>query len=203
MPGVHGNQPLDDAQAGWVLLGELGCMACHEGDAASVLGSKGAPDLSQVGGRVSPDYLRRFIAEPTKVQPGVTMPDLLAGKTATERAAMAEAITHFLVGKADGRFAEGNSVKGNPNAGRALYHEIGCIACHNPRDDQAKELPSPGLLSLAHVQQKYGQASLAEFLFNPHQVRASGRMPDFQLSQKEAQDLSSYLMGSNVQPSKS
>ncbi len=201
VPGLHGNHHLDQSQSGWVLLGELGCMSCHKGDANSVLRNKGAPDLTRVGDRLSPDYLRRFIANPTKVRPGVTMPDLLQGKTATERATIADAITHFLLEKEMGTFDQGK-LDGAPDIGRQLFHEIGCVACHNPRDEKGNELPDPGLLALGHLPQKYSQGSLSEFLFNPHRVMPAGRMPDFGLSRKEANDLAAYLMGPTAKPAK-
>ncbi len=200
VPGLHGKHPLDEAQVGRALLGELGCVNCHETESSMHLHGKAGPDLSQVGSRVSPDYLRRFIAEPTKTQPGVTMPDLLAGKSTAEQAEVAEAITHFLVAKASGPFSLRKGGDGDSVVGKQLFHEIGCVACHAPRDDKGKELVSPGLLSLTHLSQKYGRESLAEFLFQPHRVRPSGRMPDFQLSRKEANDLATYLIGDNAKP---
>ena len=202
VPGLHGKHPLNEAQVGRILLSELNCVACHHGDGHGGLAAKGGPDLSEVGRRVSPHYLSRFIADPAKAQPDVTMPDLLSGKSEEERAEVAEAITHFLVGKASGPFSQTGELDGDAGAGRKLFHEVGCVACHAPRDERGKELPSPGLRSLAHLPQKYSHGSLSDFLFSPHQARPSGRMPDFQLSREETRHLSVYLMGAGAEVSK-
>ena len=125
IPGLHANHSLKLAGQGRVLISQLGCAACHQDEAALPFARKGGPDLKDVGSRVSPDFLRRFIAEPNKAQPGVAMPDLMSGKSAAERAEAAEAITHFLNDKASGAFSRGPAGKGDPSAGKTLYHEIG------------------------------------------------------------------------------
>src|SRR5687768_5978010 len=50
------------AERGEVLLSELNCAACHEAPGGSRVGKKGGPELAGVGARVTPQYLRRFIA---------------------------------------------------------------------------------------------------------------------------------------------
>jgi cytochrome c2 len=94
LPGHH---PLTQAQAGSVLLAELRCAACHEGTAPGSVPEKSAPDLKEVGQRVSADYLRQFLTSPQKAHPGTTMPDMLAGDSEADRSQIAEALTHFLV----------------------------------------------------------------------------------------------------------
>lgn len=85
-PVVAGYHPLKDdakageAAAGELLLSELNCTVCHEpeGEAAvQRVGPKGAPDLSEVGARVTPQWLRAYLASPHGVKPGATMPDVL------------------------------------------------------------------------------------------------------------------------------
>src|SRR4051812_31399663 len=56
----------DAAKGGRLLLGELGCVACHKagGDLASQVDLKRAPILDAVGTRVRPEYVRAFLADP-------------------------------------------------------------------------------------------------------------------------------------------
>src|SRR5271166_3466087 len=71
---VAGFAPAD----GRTLFGELNCAACHApGPAAGRLLTKQAPRLDEVGRRVTPQYLRAFLANPQHVKPGTAMPDLL------------------------------------------------------------------------------------------------------------------------------
>jgi hypothetical protein len=61
--------------AGPVLVSELGCVACHaSGNPA--LAPKPGPDLSSVGSRVNGAHLKEFIAAPSVVKPGTTMPGM-------------------------------------------------------------------------------------------------------------------------------
>ena len=96
-PALPGNHPLTAAQAGTVLLSELRCAACHQSVAQTPYPAKSAPDLTEVGARISPEYLRRYLASPATVHPGTTMPDVLAAKPQAERDKIAEALAHFLI----------------------------------------------------------------------------------------------------------
>ena len=89
-PALPGNHPLTQAQAGSVLISELRCAACHSGFERGSLPEKTAPDLIEVGARVSPEYLRRFLAAPSLAHPGTTMPDVLVSKTEKERDTIAD-----------------------------------------------------------------------------------------------------------------
>jgi mono/diheme cytochrome c family protein len=51
------------------------------------------------------------------------------------------------------------------------------------------------VVELSHVGEKYGLATLGEFLFQPARVRPSGRMPDMKLTPAEAKAVASYLLG--------
>lgn len=196
--GLHGEHPLGERQVGELLIGELRCGACHEDKLPRVLKMKDSPDLSELGSRINPEYLQRFIANPLKVQPGVMMPDMLVGHSPEKRKDVAEAIAHFLTARSSRAFSEVGVNQGDFSAGRKLFHDIGCIACHSPRNEQEKEIEGQGLKSLAHVKEKYSHASLSEFLFDPHLANPSGRMPDMKLSKDESSDLAAYLVGEKV-----
>ena len=64
--------------------------------------------------------------------------------------------------------------------GRALFHSVGRVTRHAPRDD--KEIAREGAVELGHVPAKYSLASLGDFLIQPTRVRPSGRMPDMKLT---------------------
>jgi mono/diheme cytochrome c family protein len=212
-PALPGKHPLTLSQAGDVLIAELRCAACHAGFERQSLPAKAAPDLTEVGSRIAPDYLRRFLASPASAHPGTTMPDLLAGRAETERQQIAEALTHFLVAQSKTAFAADRSEPTAREAGKMLFHSVGCVACHGPKeanlglpatrgqedfDDDpevdAKEAFKPIAVPLEHVAAKYSVKSLSEFLFQPLRVRSSGRMPDMKLTPAEALAIASYLV---------
>ena len=156
---------------------------------------KAAPDLKAVGTRVNQGYLAKFIADPAGVHPGTTMPDVLAGLAPEEKKRVGESISHYLASlKGDGERKERKEPPvGNAKLGKQTYHEIGCVACHSPGDEEGSELLKEGVISLTHLPGKHQAGALAEFLMNPLKVRPSGRMPDMDLSSQEAAHLAAYL----------
>lgn len=203
--------------AGRLLLGELSCHACHpvhEGADPLTSGSgplyrKQAPVLDHVGSRVKPEYLRAYLKAPHAVRPGSTMPDVLAGMPEAQRNEAVEALTHFLASTGTPR-----QVPLDRRAvvrGRALYHRVGCAACHGgekrqsrtPRVDPEDEFPEesvaargtpPQIVPLGDLAAKYTEPGLSRFLLDPLQVRPSGRMPSLNLNRQEAEAIANYLL---------
>ncbi len=215
-PALPGNHPLSHAEAGDLLVVELRCAACHEGVERHSPFEKAAPDLNGVGPRVSPDYLRRFLSSPSSTHPGTSMPNVLASHSEAERAQIAEALTHFLVSRSKGVFATTPAELADRQSGKLLFHSVGCVACHGPREtvvdapaanaptDEDEEPPAktpvaPIAIPLGHVPAKYSVPSLGQFLFQPLEVRSSGRMPDMKLTQSEAQAIAAYLISEEPQ----
>ncbi len=219
---LPGNHPLSQADAGEVLISELRCAACHRGLPSSGLSEKTAPDLSDVGARISPGFLERFLASPSNAHPGTTMPDLLSSRSEAERNQIAEALTHFLIAQSKNAFNADASEHGNDEEGKRLFHSVGCVACHGPKEaapNEAKrddwddeeheesrtkqEKPvAPIAVPIGHIAAKYSQQSLSEFLFQPLRVRSSGRMPDMKLTPAESLAIAGYLLDEPAQPIK-
>ncbi len=147
------------------------------------------------------------------------MPDVLASRPEAERATIAEALTHFLIAQSKQPFQSEASPLANLPDGKELFHSVGCVACHGPRevvvetpvekrndeDDEdrpviQKKVFKPIAVNLGHVAAKYSAKSLGEFLFQPLKVRSSGRMPDMKLTPAESQAIARYLVGEKSQP---
>lgn len=220
VPGLSGKHPLTQAQVGDLLIAELRCAACHGGIEPQSVLAKSAPDLSEAGARISPDYLKRFLASPSAAHPGTTMPDLLASQSDSKREKIAEALTHFLVAQSKQVYQHAFMDLPNVTEGKALFHSVGCVACHGPKEtlgeeflfrkpevivdeeededekkQDEKDIVRPVGVNLLHVPSKYGAKSLSEFLYQPLKLRASGRMPDMKLTQAESQAIAGYLLG--------
>ena len=133
-PAIPGDHPLTQAQAGSVLIAQLRCSACHAGVQQASELEKKAPELAEVGARISPEYLRRFLASPSEAHPGTTMPDMLVSRSAAERQAIAEALTHFLVSQTTREVPIKSPEPADLKLGKELYHSIGCVACHGPKE---------------------------------------------------------------------
>lgn len=204
VPAYGLNEKLD----GELLFGELNCAACHTAKAAPK--GKPAPLLTEVGSRVSPEYLKKFIADPHATKPGSTMPHLLHGLSDSERTEAAESLTHYLVSLSEPlKPTPSPAGKSVEEAGKFLYHTVGCVACHGAVDstppmkipggeeegEPAKFSPHSGLTApLGDLAAKTTVEQLAAFLLDPLKVRPGGRMPSLNLTNNEATSIATYLL---------
>jgi len=192
------------AAAGRLLISELSCTVCHAANPADNLPAKAGPVLDGVGGRVSAQWLREFLADPQAAKPGTTMPHMLGALPPANRAAAVESLVHLL---ASSTKPLGKPVKLPANAasdrGAVLFHEIGCVACHAPEPDYRPpgnlaaipDRPEAMSAPLPDLKQKYALESLMQFLSDPLAHRPAGRMPDLQLDPQDAVDIAGYLIG--------
>jgi len=86
--------------------------------------------------------------------------------------------------------------------GEALFASLGCVACHlNDPSTAADGGDTYGRFSLAHVARKWRGPALVEFLKEPERHYAWIRMPNFHLSDAEANGLAAFLLqGAHVTP---
>jgi len=182
----------DAVRGGRLLLGELNCTSCHRADQAldGYVLPKRAPLLDGVGARVQPKYLRLLLSDPQHGKAGTTMPNLLAGRPESERKEIAESLTHYLA--STGQLAQQPSRRDYATNGSKIYHQVGCVACHGPRDSEAAPLATS--VPLPDLAAKYTIPSLMAFLKDPLAVRPSGRMPHTNLNDNELRDLAHYLI---------
>jgi mono/diheme cytochrome c family protein len=215
--------------AGQLLMTELSCAACHESKDSSLTPKRG-PRLQAVGLRLQQDWLMRFLSNPSQEKPGTTMPDVLHALDKPEKELTIKALTAFLatqteafptlVSTASNPVAIEFWNKGDRQRGKALFHQVGCVACHEPSDDQAgsekqtqlekilsqlepDEIKALGLSdaavpirSVPHAKliDKYTRKSLTHFLIRPDLIRPHGRMPSLKLNATEAADISAHLL---------
>lgn len=180
---------------GMVLLKEFNCAACHQDDVTNTrLAVKQPPDLLPSAGRINSHFMQKFIANPLHTRPGTTMPDVMSGLTADERQVAAEEITHYLASLSNQTFEIQPIDSVAAARGYELFHSVGCVACHSPRDDSHSELLPESSVPLGTVQEKYNLDGLVAFLRDPLEKRPSGRMPKMQLTHFEAVEVASYLL---------
>ncbi len=79
--------------------------------------------------------------------------------------------------------------------GRALIARSGCYACHQVRGQEKFRSEAPPLSSLAA---KTGGALLRRWLKEPRAVDPNATMPNFQLADREIDELTNYLFGQSV-----
>ncbi len=187
--------------AGLVLLRQFNCAACHPPSVDDVrLLKTSAPDLRWSAKKLNPTHLARFIADPQLVKPGTVMPQMMSHLDAAARSEAAAAIVEYLVsldGNAFGEAADEKVDAATVASGFELFHSVGCVACHSPRNKMAVEQPLNDSVPLGELRGKYSVSALVEFLEDPHVARPLGRMPGMQLTHREAVEISSYLLQAN------
>lgn len=194
LPTQSRQQPSERTQ-GLVLIDQFGCANCHRRDEPAVIPDKQAPDLASAAARIDPAYLQRFIANPLATKPGTSMPDLMGERSESERRDVAKGISHYLHSLTDQTFQRQSVDRDASQRGSELFHTVGCVACHSPRDRDGGETLADDSVALGRLDQKYSIDSLTAFLEDPHAVRPSGRMPNMVLTHWEAIDLANYLAG--------
>ncbi|MDO8542961.1 MAG: c-type cytochrome [Opitutaceae bacterium] len=200
-PVVIGHQRFHAGEAGVaggrLLYNELGCANCHGGDTG--LPARRGPDLTTVTTRQKADWLRAFIASPDQHRSGTSMPGLFAGRDAAD----AGAVVHYLGTLAPKSTGRARLIRHmNSESGKLLFHTIGCVACHAPRDDYVPaggRPPAAGLASgtvvFPSLEEKYVLSSLGDFIRDPLKTRPDGRMPRIEMEEQDAIDIASYLLG--------
>ena len=186
---------LDKKLKGLMLFEELNCVACHATSSSLAGTSRKAPRLSTVGLRVKPYFLERFIHAPHDSKPGTTMPDVMSHLHSAERKQAAESITHFLLSldKTQTFDLQATDAVASEH-GEKLFHSVGCVACHSPRNEKGEEILQETSVPLGSLEKKYSTQSLIEFLRAPHKTRPSGRMPDMRLNPRDVERIAHYLL---------
>jgi mono/diheme cytochrome c family protein len=188
------------------------CFSCH------ILGDKKpsgdpkdwAPDLTRIKGRINPDFLLKWLRDPSKYRPGTKMPgffpdkdsgpdDILGGDEMRQMAAIRDYL--FSLGKTE-RFPEYAKVKAkiadvSPTEGRTLMVKLNCVGCHEVAVLPVGKKVAPKLTyEGSRVQKKW----LIAFLRAPHSIKPEyalmglpTRMPTFQLTEAESLDVAEFI----------
>lgn len=196
-----------DLREGRELVATQRCLRCHRSDDKEMMKPGAMPELGmdapsfeELGKRLRPQWMARWIQDPAGLRPTATMPAVLVdGKTGGNAALDQRAadIASYLsqMGKPA---AKNPLVEEEVQQGTRLFAQLGCLACHTPpdrtdfTDDEKKRIP------LRDISAKWQPAALREFLLKPDAHYQWIRMPDFGLKEKEAGLLASYLLSQEI-----
>ena len=164
------------------------CVRCHASEGAAIPEfAMSGPDFRAVGDRLNQSWMSKWILDPKTQRSSARMPRMLHGEQSSTDAFQIAAYLATLRGKA------GKSPMKLPEpdleAGLELVQELNCAGCHTLPGDPAEE----GKLSLVHLNEKFKQGRLADFLEAPNSHYAWTRMPNFNLSKKEAVNIAQWL----------
>ncbi|QDT89516.1 ThuA domain-containing protein [Gimesia algae] len=203
------------------LLAQFQCLACHtlpgedlsfslarlqadkllsEGTAMPEL-SQSAPDLKNIGTRVTKRWLFHWLLNPHNLRAHSNMPSLLGDPAEKLTIQKAADLTAWFVSQAqkpviDYPETQYDTAETDPekllSAGAKSYEVLGCINCHH--FSVSEEPDEYQRHSLALIKRKFTISQLVRFLKSPHEHYLWSRMPDFKLSNREAAGLAAYLI---------
>ncbi len=212
---VH-DKELEDGQLvreGRELFETLRCARCHTAPAGVHVKdatrwnspATAAPQLTTLGTRLQSDWVGDHLLAsiPKPGDPptdwsatGRSMPQLFDAQRPEDQQAVADLVAYLTEGA-------GNPAPLRPAVaddaivarGRALYEDLGCIACHTLDRRSLTEGPEIGRnrKALDQVAAKFHPAALKAFLMAPLAHHAATRMPDFRLTDEEATALVALL----------
>lgn len=186
---------------GRMVFAQHNCTKCHApaaGHGATPMPEllEIAPILAGVGDRVSEEWLMKWVADPKAMRPGTKMPQLVDPST-PEGLQQAADLAAYMVSSSSKK--EIKPIVTDPKlvqAGGAVFHELGCVACHYPAgengSDDSKRIP------LNNIASKYLPDQLIAFLKKPEAFHPYTGMPNFQLSDAEANSLAHFLHAESV-----
>ena len=81
-----------------------------------------------VAGAIGDGLLCVMRTQPWNKEPYRSVMKLVSGE-------IAEDITHFLIAQSPRKYQRGKIGEQDAAVGKSLFHTVGCIACHSPRDE--------------------------------------------------------------------
>lgn len=168
--------------SGEALVRSRRCTACHE--LPVQWPALAAPSLNHLKGAIHADWLVGYLQNPGEKKANVAMPQF--GLTSSQ----AQAIAAYLMSAGKSPSLE-KTRSGDSKQGKSLVENLGCLACHQ-LDGKGKDAPFGGG-DLSQIAAKRPAQFFATWLRNPEKLNPQHRMPVFDLSSKEVNDIAAYL----------
>jgi len=189
------------------LIRIYGCFGCHK-----IPGYEGVrkvgPDLATVSGKLTKDWVQKWLANPKDFKSEARMPRFwnnsnnsgnVGGVDWDKRsAAEIHAITEFLWSKSKPRVLPAVNPSGNAAHGKELVETIGCFGCHavgsidaTPAQPQIRRRHG---FNLAAEGSKVSASWIYNWVKDPKLVWPETKMPSLRLTDSEAGDITAYLV---------
>ncbi|MGD8328642.1 MAG: c-type cytochrome [Acidobacteriota bacterium] len=194
-------------ERGLSLIENLGCYGCHQLDRFDDARRPG-PSLEHVGVKTTPEWAFNWVMDPKSFRANTPMPKFFGNANNsddywTERNKVeADAIIAYIFG-ASADLALDSAPSGDAARGQELVSSVGCLGCHIVEQPGTDAYPAEEPRFTGYRQQGpnlwgVGSKVNADWLYNwvrnPHYYWADTFMPNLRLSDREAADVTAYLM---------
>jgi mono/diheme cytochrome c family protein len=186
------------------IYGMMFCASCHatQNSKGNLMGGDLAPELTRVGNKVNPEWLRRWLKAPQGYDPKTRMPRYRYDE---KQVAL---LTAYLLAKKDDEFLSnihlGPSAAQSVARGKKLTTDYGCAACHHingisPPEGFAPDLSRVGSKPLFQVGFLRGMPeTLPDYISgkirDPRAFGPALKMPSFTLADAQVEALTTALL---------
>ncbi len=195
-----------DLNAGRDLIRIYGCFGCHKLPGYDNIRKVG-PDLSTVSGKLTKDWVRKWLANPKEFKSQARMPQFWwnSNNSGTSNgvnwdkrnATEINAIVDFLWSVSKPKELPAGRTNGNAAEGKKIVETVGCFGCH--AIGAIKEVANQSQIrrrhgfNLENQGSKVPQSWIYNWVKDPAQVWPDTKMPSLRLSDEEAADVAAYL----------
>ena len=191
------------------LIRIYGCFGCHKIPGYENIRKVG-PDLSTVSGKLTKEWVRKWLANPKEFKSEARMPQFWwndnngggappydAAHWDKRNVAEINAITEYLWSKSQAKQLPPGHTGGNPAEGKKIVESVGCFGCHAigpiqevPNQTQTRRRHG---FNLANQGSKVPVSWIYNWVKDASQVWPETKMPSLRLSDQEAADVAGYL----------
>ncbi len=173
-----------------------GCVGCHKVKNLEGL-PKAGPNLLKVKGKLKKDFVLKWVWSPRSYNPAAKMPSYFQQTNNSDDEGLAKtkaelnSIVNYLFAHSGDYTPNEAPGPGSAKAGKKLFHDVGCAACHGMDDIQGYHaIFAPDLSS---VGSKLSPSWIYTWIRNPRHYDPETRMPQLRLTSQEASDITAYL----------
>jgi cytochrome c551/c552 len=187
---------------GRMAIEKYGCNGCHK-IAGWEHKRKMGPSLLKIAGKVDKEWFKSWVWEPKAFNKHTKMPAFFMqsnnSKPQFAKLNMAEvnAMAEYIYDNSDAYIPNEKYKGGNAEKGKTLISQVGCMGCHGvdgleDNSNKVKAYAGPWLSGLgSKVQPDW----LVSWLKKPWHYQEDTIMPSMRLTDEEANDIASYLLG--------
>ena len=197
----HGTQEYvnfaPELNRGRELMVTRGCVGCHKVINLEGL-TKAGPSLLRVKGKLKKEFVEKWVWSPKSFNPEARMPSFFQQSNNSDQDSMAKtkaelvSIVDYLYAHSGDYAPKEAPGPGSVSAGKKLFKDVGCLACHGIDDVTSHHADFAPDLSA--VGSKLSPSFIYTWVRNPKHYDPETRMPSLRLSNQEASDITAYLM---------
>ena len=209
----HSNKPYtvqdggEKLAHGLALIQKNGCNGCHLMQNFAKREQPG-PDLTKIKSKTSKEWAMKWIKDPKSFRHNASMPSFFGQSNNSDPESVKRndteifTMVEYLYDSDYDQMKNSSKYMGDKAKGEALYNAVGCAGCHQIAPDKS-DLPDeksrytllaeqgPNLINL-------GSKTTSEWVYkwikDPTSYWPDTKMPNLNLSDQEAKDITAYLM---------